>query len=372
MNRASSPASAARSATHAGVSSWSPSPISSRRSAANRCAHCSGPATTLACRETEIPSRRRRAAELVAQLLRQPRVGEEVHHRPAREIALVEVQQRERLAPERTLRKRRALVQVHGDPGLDEHGLHQRPIRLAVTVGDRHLPEPGPLLRPLKTRRAAARTSRAGSGADTSRIVSSGSIAGFAGAVNSERRIRCSAAPGPATPGAASSAAPNDRRRRRSSASGASAAAGTLGRYTSTGIRAAIETSSRSSAGAISSTPRRGGPSHPSARDQPPAERRRGRRSRPDAPRTRPGSPPAIRPSPARPLHPRAGRRGPRRRSRRPSAPAPTGTALGEPRRLGDRREISPMERATSASSTRSANGGRARRPAATSEGAPR
>ena len=98
-----------------------------------------------------VPSRRRDPAVLLVQRLRELRVGQEVHHRLARQLPVEQRQQPERLAPDRPLRERRALVQVHRDPGLDEHRLGQRQIRLAVPVGDRHLPERHPLARPLKT-----------------------------------------------------------------------------------------------------------------------------------------------------------------------------------------------------------------------------
>ena len=229
MNRASRPASSERCCTQSGTASSSAStPPASR--ASRRC-HCSAPLTIPASRDSESHREVEIPPYSSCSALRELRVGQEVHHRLAREVGVEQRQQPERLAPERPLGQRRALMQVHRDPGLDEHRLGERQVRLAVPVGDRHVPERHALPRPLQGMPAPPRGPRATGRAPTpAASVPSGAIAGFAGGVNSDRRTRSSADPPRAESPTSRSAAPPAISRRRSSASGASAAAGTSGR----------------------------------------------------------------------------------------------------------------------------------------------
>ena len=148
MNRASRPASSARWRTQSGSASSSASDAHRAEAALPLLGALHDPGVA----RERIPSRRRDSAVLVVQGLRELRVGQEVHHRLARQLSVEQRQQPERLAADRPLRERRALVQVHRDPGLDEHRLGQRQIRLAVPVCDSHIPERHTLARPLKAR----------------------------------------------------------------------------------------------------------------------------------------------------------------------------------------------------------------------------
>ena len=338
---------------------------------ASRRRHCSAPAT--------IPASRDRSPSGPPGSRRTPRAAPPGTSRRSgspsptgAKIAPVRAPAAQRLAPDGPLGQRRALVQVHRDPCLDEHRLGQREVRVAVAVGDRHLPELAPP-RCAHSRhvRAAARTSRAGSGADTSRSVSSAAIAGAGGGVNIERRTGRARSPARQA-GSASSVA-----RRAGLDAGASRgdrrilARRHVGTNTSTGIRPAIADEQTLERRRSRASPTRAGRALRAGRARLRPAHRPGRRTRSGAARMPPGSPPATPAFSGASVAPSSSRRDRTGHSRRPKLAHQPEQRLAEPRRLRDRREIPRCARATSASSTRSASGGSARRPRATSAGAP-
>ena len=191
-----------------------------------------------------LPARDRDAAVALARLLGQPAVREEAQHVPAAQRRIDQVDQREDPAAERSLRDRRAIVEVDRDAGLGEHRLHDGPVGARVAVGDRHLAEEDPVARPVEAgaRRLAHLGERVRSRDELHRVVRLG------------RRCRCEqrglqvrergrARLVPTS--AVSMLAPALMSHSRSSRWASSGSPPTVGRNTVTGMRSARRSSSR-------------------------------------------------------------------------------------------------------------------------------